>query len=81
MDFLNKDRQVQSCFDKDKLVPLHLYDIVWWNEVHKECFIWDYPEGTKTQTQFPRNPDRTYNPDGKYHVKKQLLTVKYPKQG
>jgi hypothetical protein len=31
-------------------VPLRSDGIVWWDKVHKECFIWDYREGSKTQT-------------------------------
>ena len=42
--------------------------------MHKECFIGAYRKGSKTQTQFPRAPDGTYNPDGEYRDKKQLLT-------
>ena len=80
-DFLNEDGTVPAYSDKGKPVPLRSDGIVWWDEVHKECFIGDYREGSKTQTQFPRDPDGTYNPDGEYRDEKQLLTVKYPKQG
>ena len=81
LDFLNEDGTVPAYFDKGKRVPLRSDGIVWWDKVHKECFIGDYREESMTQTQFPRNPDGTYNPDSKYRDKKQLLTVKYPKQG
>ena len=52
-------RGVPACVDKDKLVPLRLDGIVWWDTVHKECFISDYRKESKTQTHFPRNPDGT----------------------
>jgi hypothetical protein len=47
-DFLNEDGTVPAYFDRDKLVPLCLDGISWWDEVHKECFIGNYREGSKT---------------------------------
>ena len=55
--------------------------IVWWDEVHKECFIGDFREGSSTQTCFPRDENGKYTLDGEYRDEKKLLTVKFPKQG
>ena len=48
-DFM-EDGVIPPCFDKKLLKPLSLAGIALWDEVHKDCFIGDFREGTKTQT-------------------------------
>ena len=79
-DFLNEDGSIPPCFDKTLLTPLNLAGIAWWDEVHKDCFIGDFHEGTKTQTRFCRDEEGNYDPKGEFCDEKNALQVKYAKQ-
>ncbi len=35
---------------------LDMYKIVWWDEVHKDCFLGNFRQDANKQVRFPRNP-------------------------
>jgi hypothetical protein len=74
------DNALPDYYNPFELTELNIRAIAWWDEVHKDCFIGDFREGSKSQTRFPRNEEGQYDPDGEYRDEKTLLTVKFPKQ-
>ena len=50
-EFLLADGSFPACFDHEKLTPMHEDGIAWWDEVHKECFVGDFREGSTTQVR------------------------------
>eukprot|EP00536_Pseudo-nitzschia_multiseries_P014911 jgi/Psemu1/40532/gm1.40532_g len=57
------------CYDTSLFTPLKLSQVVWFDELHKQCHIGD------------RNPNGKLDPNGKYPEKgKTVLQVKYEQQ-
>ena len=49
--------------------------------MHKKCHISNFSDGKKTQTQFPRDEQGMYDPDGEYREEGLVyLNVKFPKE-
>jgi len=67
-------------FRQHLLKPISLASIAWWDEVHNDCFVGDFCEGTKSQTRFHRDEEGNSDPKGGFRDKKKALQVKYAKQ-
>ena len=66
--------------NKDKVTPIYLDSIVWFNEVHRDCFVGDLGARVKRQWQFPRNENGDYDEKGTFNEPAKECTFKYDAQ-
>ena len=81
-EFLDEEtKELPDCFDADMMEKISLAAIAWWDEVHKDCFIGDFREGSSTQLRFKRNEKGELDEEnGEYREETLELQVKYAKQ-
>ena len=61
------------CYDKNKLAPLKITMIAWWDETHRKCVIGGVAGGSKKALiWFPRDKDGKVDMTGDTHKKKSL---------
>eukprot|EP00536_Pseudo-nitzschia_multiseries_P012731 jgi/Psemu1/33007/gm1.33007_g len=74
------------CYDTSLLTPLKLSQVVWFDELHKQCHIGESgsrvgPGTPNVAISFKRNANGKLDPNGKYPEKgKTVLQVKYERQ-
>eukprot|EP00536_Pseudo-nitzschia_multiseries_P015155 jgi/Psemu1/41493/gm1.41493_g len=74
------------CYDTSLLTPLKLSQVVWFDELHKQCHIGESgsrvgPGKPNVAISFKRNANGKLDPNGKYPEKgKTVLQVKYERQ-
>eukprot|EP00536_Pseudo-nitzschia_multiseries_P000572 jgi/Psemu1/1330/gm1.1330_g len=74
------------CYDISLLTPLKLSQVVWFDELHKQCHIGESgsrvgPGKPNVAISFKRNANGKLDPNGKYPEKgKTVLQVKYEQQ-
>eukprot|EP00536_Pseudo-nitzschia_multiseries_P016558 jgi/Psemu1/46626/gm1.46626_g len=74
------------CYDTSVLTPLKLSQVVWFDELHKQCHIGESgsrvgPGKPNVAISFKRNANGKLDPHGKYPEKgKTVLQVKYEQQ-
>ena len=77
---LKDDDDIPSKFHKDKVTPVNPDAIVWFDEVHRDCFVGDLGARVTRQWQFPRNENGDYNENGTFNEPAKECTFKYDAQ-
>ncbi|NCF93533.1 MAG: hypothetical protein GWQ05_21640 [Verrucomicrobiaceae bacterium] len=76
----NAGDPIPDTFNKDKLTPIDPDAVIWWDEVHRDCFTGDMGADVKRQWIFPRNEEGKYDESGGYNPVARVMTFKYNSQ-
>mmetsp|Transcript_62018 Transcript_62018/g.183182 ORF Transcript_62018/g.183182 Transcript_62018/m.183182 type:complete len:252 (-) Transcript_62018:574-1329(-) len=73
-------RPIPKKYDIDLLGKLHITQVAWWDEMHRECQIGKVSSHQNIQVQFPRDANVKYDLNGEYDMEVTILNVKYSAQ-
>ena len=77
---MKDDVDILDKFHKDKVTPINPDAIVWFDEVHRDCFVGDLGARMTRQWQFPQNENGDYDENGTFNEPAKECIFKYDAQ-